>query len=469
MASVGLQLLSHIIRTGCLTEVLNWGITADDLPAAHEKQMFDMLLAYKAEYGAVFGPALLKQKFPMFDLCDDGAQVTFQALCGEVRVARLRLDAAEIGEELTKLAKIDPMQALTLTQAKIQQAMNLGSKARTDLHIADVLDDVYIEYELIESGKYQPRLLTPWAALNEQIMGIQEDDFIVLYGRPKSKKTWVLSKMMAYAYDMGAPLLIYTKEMTPKNLVKRMVAAMCELPYFEFRIGRLTNMQKEILAYTKNQAHLIMKQRNTIILSAKDVAAGGDTPSWLRAKIEKYKPAACFVDGLYLMSPEGGRKNMADNERVQNISRHVRQVIMDTKTPVIATMQANRKAAQHDRAELDEVAFSDSISQDATMLARVINEKQPQVYEGVETETIAVVLGGAREFKMHGFRIGGEPAVDFRFKEVLTERDIRKAKTNDANEDEPEVAGEHARTRKKLPNGGDVTKDVAAALKNLGA
>jgi hypothetical protein len=205
------------------------------------------------------------------------------------------------------------------------------------------------------------------------------------------------------------------------------------LPFSDLRKGSLTPDQWSLLQYWVQVAKELAGQNRLIVLSAKDVA-GRDTMTWLRSKIEKYAPDICFIDGLYLMSPENP-KITKDNERVASISRACRQMIFDTRVPVIATMQANRKAAQHGRAELDEIAFSDAISQDCTMAARVIKDKM--------TPTISVIVGGSREWHMPGFRIKGIPAVDFSFDSKLTEADILQAQQLD-NPDDPKANSKKA-------------------------
>ena len=444
MASVGMQLLSHIIRTGKLTDVLEWGITKDDMLTAEERSMFDMLLGYQAEYGAVLGPNLLQVKFPTFELVDDGPQITTEALCSEARRARLRRDAKAIGTTLIEQAEVDPFKALSEHQAKVSNLVHLGMSKKTDVHFADAMVEIVNDYELQEQGLLLPRMYWPWVLMNEVTGGISEEDYVVLYGRPKSMKSWVLCYMIASAHMTKKRILIYTKEMTPKNIYKRVAACIAGLPYQELRTAKLTPMQKAELLEVRTQAIALKLSQTFVCLSGKDVAAGGDTIPWIRSKIDKYKPDVLFIDGLYLMSEDTGRKNMKTNERVENISRAARQMVLDTAVPLIATMQANRKAAAHQNAELDEVALSDAASQDATLLARIINEKHEHPTFG---QTIAFLIAGSREFKLHGFRIGGVPATDFGFKEIMTEKEIERAKEGDTRHEEPDAEGEHAKKR----------------------
>lgn len=444
MASVGMQLLSHVIRTGKLTDVLDWGITKDDMLTAEERSMFDMLLGYQAEYGAVLGPNLLQVKFPTFELVDDGLQVTSQALCAETRKARLRRDAKAAGTALIEAAEIDPLAALSEHQSRVSNLVHLGMSAKTDVHFADAMNEIVQDYEMQEQGLLLPRLYWPWTLMNDVTGGISEEDYIILYGRPKSMKSWVLCYMIAMAFMTNKKILVYTKEMTPKNIYKRVAACIASLPYQELRTAKLTPQERSDLLMVRDGAIALKMTQTFVCLSGKDVHAGGDTIPWIRSKIDKYQPDVLYVDGLYLMSSDGGRKNQQTNERVENISRAARQMVLDTGVPLIATMQANRKAASHQNAELDEVALSDAASQDATLLARIINEKHDHPTFG---STIAFLIAGSREFKLHGFRMGGTPATDFSFKEIMTEKDIERAKDGDSKHEEPDADGEHAKKR----------------------
>jgi replicative DNA helicase len=300
----------------------------------------------------------------------------------------------------------------------------------------------------------------PWATIQAETMGVSEEDYIVFYGRPKSKKSWVLAKIIAHAYECGKNVLIYTKEMTPKNIMRRVAACLAEVPYSELRRGKLTANDKEMFYSLLRRVHEMRMSQNFTCLSAKDVPAGGDTVPWLRSKIERHGPDIVFVDGLYLMSDADTRKNKASHEKMTSISRAFRQMILDTRTPGIATMQANRKAAGHANAELDEIAFSDAIGQDATILCRVIAEKVKDPKK--EPETIALVMGGCREINLDGLRIGGDCARDFNEKGLLTENEINKAKEKDVSGDE--VADKKAKESMSKPRREPAPKQVQQGL-----
>ena len=456
MASAEMQLVCKIIKTGELKRVIEWGINEEDFLMLETKAIFQQLLAtFTASdtSGSVIGPRLAQQKFTQLNLDDIDEHVTIEHLCTEVRSRRLSKIIKEQAQAAIEIADVNPLEGLTLMQHGVGEILRLDAGKNTDIDFSSGMRMVAAQYALAMNGEAEGKIPWPWGPVQEETMGVQEDDFIVFYGRPKSMKSWVLAFLIAWAVEASwlmrdaddqptngkrfPRVLVYTKEMTPKNVYQRIAACLAGLPYSDLRKGKLTPDQYDTLMFWVDYAEKLAGQNRLIVLSGKDVA-GRDTVTWLRSKIDKYAPDICFIDGLYLMSPENP-KIVKDNERVASISRSTRQMILDTKVPVIATMQANRKAAQHGRAELDEIAFSDAVAQDCTIAARTINDKM--------SPTISVIVGGSREFFMPGFRIKGIPAVDFSFDTILTESDILEAKQFDSPEDEKNG-------KKKKMNGG---------------
>lgn len=469
MANVATMLLSRVMNSGIdaasvLQQVTAGGVTDDYMPTPAEKQMLLTLTVYvqnTSTKGSVLGPNMLKNKFPNFELVDDPS-MTLEGLIDEVKKDHHCRVLEATATEAAALAHTDPMKAASLMQSRAQQILALSTSKSTDILLSEAILDLITEYEGAESGELKSKITWPWWILNEVTGGIQLDDYIVFYGRPKSMKTFVLCCMAAHSYDTGCRVLIYTKEMNAKSIYKRICCFCKKLPYQEFRSGKLLPEAKESFY----DAARIIKQREVetagrwqmITLSASDVPPGGDTPSWLRAKVELYKPDIVFVDGFYLMSDEGSRKQ-ADWQRVMNISRQLRRIPLDLGIPVVATTQANRKAAGHGEANSDELGYSDAIAQDATFFARTVAE--------VHSPTIALAIGGSREFRLNGIRVGGVPCTDFEFKEKLSENDVEKVKEAEATADASEGKTEKGIKRKPKPAADPTDKAMQEQLANV--
>jgi replicative DNA helicase len=445
LSNFELQLVSRIIRTGSIKEVLEWGTSFSDFKTAEGRAYFKLLCDHfhaATTLGTVVGPHSALTLFPQLQLHDDPS-VTTQFLCQQVRQHRLRIDAKQLLTDAVQQVDGDVAAALNTASAGVQRLIEVGAERNTDVSIGDALERIWVGYEAQEQGINPAKMQWPWEVLNECTGGIQQDDYIVFYGRPKSMKTFVLCVLIAWAFQQDKLVLVYTKEMTPDNIFKRVAACIAELPYQDLRAAKLSPEHRQAFLELKRICQDPRSRANIICLSGRDAGPGNDTVAWLQAKVQKYKPDILFVDGMYLLSDEPGRKQQSDHIRVMNISRGLRALAMGELLPVIATMQANRKAAQNQDANLDEIAYSDALAQDATIAIRTIAEKKKN--------TIACVIGGSREFDLHGFRINAVPCEDFTYHSTMMEADVLSARTADGRAEEIR-AGSNAKGKKGKAN-----------------
>lgn len=452
MATWDMQLVSRIVRSGDINTIIQKGITQDDCLTNEARAIFSALMSYftaQGTSGAVLGPNAVQRMFPNFQLCDD-ISMTTEALCSEVRKQRLVIETVTVSQQAMELVQKSPMAAIAQLQQKLSDLHALGMGKSTDVYFHDSFSRGVRRMEMLEQGLDLSVCPWPWDPLQHVTRGIQHDDYVIIYGRPKSKKTWVLASLIAWCVEQRKRLVIYTKEMTADNIFMRAGACLAQVRYQEFRNGQLNWDEKQSIYTVERMLYQAEIGKQVVCLSAQD-ANGADTVPWLKSKVEEYQPDIVFIDGIYLMTDARSAKK--DNERVRNISRDIRQMVLETKRPVIATLQANRAAAKNSEANLDELAFSDGPSQDATLIMRAIAEKNKP--------TIALVMdGSSREFHLNGFRIYGIPALNFDYEGPLTDKEIEKAKQSDM---EPEDKGAKKATKK---NGQMTAGEAVMVAKN---
>lgn len=440
MATWDQQLLSRVILTGDIGPIAKWGITYDDFQTPEGRTIFQHLTRYFSmpeTAGAVLGTNALREQYPTFQIIDDPS-MTVEALCHEVRQNRCKVETRMLMQRTASLIETDPVAAFRVIQNAAEMLQRLQNGKATDVFAEDAVQRNITNMELRESGVDMSICPWPWQPLQEATGGIEKDDFVVLYGRPKSMKSWVLTALIAWCWQQGKRILIYTKEMTADNMFLRIAAIIAGVRYHELRRAKLSPYEKKLMYDVLKVLRAVRHEQPMVCLSGQDTGEGGDTVPWLRSKIEEHKPDICFIDGMYLMSDMRGGPKQKDNFRVQNISRDLRRTVLDTGIPIICTIQANRDAAKNKEANLDEIAFSDAIGQDATLAMRVINEKnQP---------TIALMVGGSREFSLDGFRIYGVPATNFSDAGPITEGELIDVQRTDTAEPK-------ARRRTAKPDG----------------
>ena len=444
MSSHQEDLCSRILHQGCLADVLDAGITEADFTTPEGRAIWSFIMTY-ATAGATRGsvPDLIAAKscFPSYVVPPDRTSISTQALCHNVRRDRIQLESCTaIREANNAIANgDDPVIPLTRLQAQVSSFISLASTNNADVTLLQGLERVRNRMELQRAGVDLSIMRFPWEAMNRATLGLQADDYIVLYGRPKSMKTWTLAYIVSWCYEHDKRLVLYTKEMTPDNIIQRIVACICRIHYSSMRDAR--DMTDGDWAKINSFYDMLRSDptwaTNIITLNARDAPPGGDNVSWLHSKLDKHKPALCVIDGLYLMSDQ--HKKTKDNERVMSISRDIRGMVLNSGIPVIATMQANRKASGHSDANLDEIAYSDALSQDCTAAIRTIQRKEFPTEEeklqnpGIQSRSyIDLIFGGSREYTMHGIRLNAVPAVDFTQVRELTEADALASKEADA-------------------------------------
>jgi hypothetical protein len=189
----------------------------------------------------------------------------------------------------------------------------------------------------------------------------------------------------------------------------------------------------------KERSQATHGQNDLIVLDGRS-AQGQDGARWIRSKAKLHSPDAIFIDGIYLLHDDEATVRTADHMKLLHISRALRQIALDLRIPIIATMQANRQAAKNSSAELDEIAYSDAVSQDITQGFRVINER--------DQNTLALVAGGYRESSLEGIRINGVPCTDFSFHSLMSTKEILTSKQHD---DADSTASPQASSKKRQP------------------
>jgi len=461
--SAELSLIRRIIDTQGVQGALDYGITESDFTEQQAKVAWQIVYNWfldPATRGSTISLHVFQKHFSSVPLQDIFPGQTLDTLCFLVRTNRMRREASQAMVDLAsemEAPNADMITAMARLSGRMNSLIALGQTKNSDFDSAKGFSRQLQRILDIRAGIDNAVAPWPWEALQRATLGVQPDDYVVFYGRPKQMKSWVLAYLIAFYFDQQIPIVVYTKEMTPDNIYQRVISVLLKQVYQNYRLG---NVSEEELAYIRDSANAMMQDqilsRTLVVLSGRDVPAGADTVEWYKSKLEKYKPKIGMVDGLYLLAGSARSKQQKDNERVQSISRGLRGIPLELGIPIIATNQANRAAAKNRDANLDELAFSDALAQDATLAARVIADKA--------SPTISIVIGGSREFKMHGFRINAQPAVDFSYHSELTEEDITAAKAAEQADEENKKGKKTKRQPTDNPNAVDDAKETQQRL-----
>jgi replicative DNA helicase len=421
-------LITQVITNQDFASVIKARINEDFFQAPECKEVFRFLhqtYHSKATNGAVPSTAMVQMHYPSFHFAP--AYDTVPVLCQALKIQKLRMDLVQLSNELSIKAEKDPLAAMAELRS---EAIKMSTMADTseDISMANAWRTLHDRYKAVQAAKGCLGIPYPWDPLNRATQGMQPGQFIVLYGRPKSMKTWVATWIATHAYKFARRrVLFYSREMSSMELMQRTACAMNRIDYEKYVNGELqpelvdqmfSNMQE--LEDDEKAAVTMGGQRQPYFIITTDRGSESDVGgvAWLQAKIRELQPDVVFVDGMYLMKDDRTNSRSSDWRQIAHISQDLKLTARQFDVPVVGITQANRNAEKTNGDDLTELAFSDSLGQDADAVFRI---KKVLNREG--KMELQVTAPGLREGKFDGMKIHGQPASNFDFISMLTDAD----------------------------------------------
>jgi replicative DNA helicase len=403
-------------------------ITEEYFATAEAQELYRYLLETfhnPADPGFVPSREMVKMRFQGFYPFPSNDSVP--VLAAELRRQKVRMEISQLALNLQVEVERNPLEAMATLRAHTSRISALAEVGQ-DLSLSAAYSIIRQQYETVSSGNGVIGLPYPWDPVNEETQGMQPGQFIVLYGRPKSMKSWIGIYIGVHIYrEQRKRVLFYTREMHPNLVAWRTAACMAKVDYKAFKNGKLQpalrqhafEVLQELLDDERNEGIGHGHQPDFKIVS--DHGSGGGGIAWLRAKIREFQPDLVIVDGMYLMKDDRDNKRSIDWKNIAHISQDIKLAAQEFNIPILGITQANRAAEKSNGEDLTELSFSDSLGQDADAVFRVKKYiKYDEVTKQKVTE-LAFTAPGLREGTFEGIIIKGQPATDFSFVKILTE------------------------------------------------
>jgi replicative DNA helicase len=434
-----LALITRVITDKDFGTLEKAQITREYFTTPEAIEMFEYLRTVyynPATPGVVPSMEAILMRFPGFYQYHASDGVPF--LADLLRKEKIKLDILTLAQDLQVNADKDPMAALALLKSKTSIISTL-EEAGDEMSMAGAHDILRQNYERVQNLDGLLGLPFPWKPVNDETQGMQNGQFIVIYGRPKSMKSWIAIWMAVFLYSFCRKrVLFYTREMPPRQVMQRAAAAMARVDYKTFCQGRLQPEIKQHLftilqeLQEDEQMALRMGNQQPMFLVVSDRKKGGKGDGggvgWLQQKIRDTKPDIVFVDGMYLMKDDRTNSRTVDWKNIAHISQDLKGTAGDFDIPVVGVTQANRKTDKDGKGDLDELSYADALGQDADAVFRVtkknvINEQTKQ-----KTTELYLTAPGLREGDFEGIVLTAHPAVGFEFARALITKEDGEGK-----------------------------------------
>lgn len=248
--------------------------------------------------------------------------------------------------------------------AKIKDTMENMSQG-ISLQCVDLLRDTsrydaYVE-RTKDFGRYY--ISTGFPELDQIVGGFdREEELAVIVARTNFGKSWILLKMAIASLSQGLNVGIYSGEMSDRKVGYRVDTLIGKIPN-----GSLTHGNVEIQNLYKRYIDSLPEMfKGSLKVITPSMIGGLADVNTLQLFMEKEHLDVLYVDQLTLL--EDQRNGKSPVEKMNNISKDMKKLQVLKKRPIISVHQQNRTTNDDGEFDTRQIAGSDRIGQDATMV-----------------------------------------------------------------------------------------------------
>lgn len=262
---------------------------------------------------------------------------------------------------IKKLLEADDIAGATKFFLESVEKLHIGSA----LQCTDIMSDTsrYERYLDMMTNRSQYFISTGFPELDKIITGIdRRNENMVIAARTGVGKSWLLLTIAAAAAKQGLTVGIYSGEMSVDKVAYRIDTLLGQIDNRKISRGDLfyKDYYKNYLDSLKCSGYGAIK-----VLTPADIA-GPATVDALQAFIEKEHLDILFIDQYSLL--EDNSRARAAHEKVANISKAVKNLQVLKQIPIISVSQMNRTKNEDKTQDTTQIALSDRIGQDATII-----------------------------------------------------------------------------------------------------
>lgn len=256
-----------------------------------------------------------------------------------------------------------------------QKIFSIRNHSQTDKSVQMNRDISVINFEEIERksrGEEDPAITTGFYDLDALIGGgFQPEQLIVLGARPSMGKSSLASQLaLSIAADHNAPTMIFSLEMSGKEINKRFLSSESGIEMVYLTSGKIRDSQWEPLSRAVDNIH-----NPTLMIDD----STGSTPLQIRSKLRKAmaqygQVKLVVIDYLQLMVDSSSNRLP---QMIGAVTRELKLLARECNVPIMLLSQLNRGVEDrtNKRPMLSDLRDSGRIEEDADMVLGVYRDE----------------------------------------------------------------------------------------------
>lgn len=371
------------------------------------REMFRFIESYSSNrnhYGRIPSARIMSKRFPAFTIAKNVE--TLPELCNALRRDRMKDDFYEgLTEAVMRLEADEEPESVLGTVRELAGKIAAYSPSVHERELHETAQEFWEWYENQEEKESVIGIPWPWDRLTEATQGIDDEDLYVIYGRPKSMKSFIACETAASAFlNHHSRALVYSCEMKSVRFERRLFAALARIDYSLMKRGELKTapeQRERLRAIVEGMQTGEIRYNGSAlkVVPMKDCPSGMDPLQHLAISIETWEPTIVFADSFYRMVPDRRWEKQA------NLVTGLKTMTQTYGAPIVAVTQGTRLKAKSNQGgdttgeeHLEDIAFTDAIGQEADGIIRV--RKHGRFKDGARL--LKLSIAGSRESEEEG-------------------------------------------------------------------
>lgn len=329
ITSIELQLISKILTSDDPVEV-DTLCEFDSSFYSVFRPHIEFILDHRQRHGDPPDVFTFQAEFPQVTLVQVNEPLSY--LCQEIRKNKQHIILLETFNKLKDLGSGDVTDAWTYLSNQCEKVSQLDGTQPMD-----IIRDTKIRADQIVQFNKTARIPTGFPEIDKLMYGglSTVEEFLLIFARTNTGKSWVCTKMMEAAQGAGFPVLYYSPEMQSSFLGTRFDTWRGHFQNSQLYQGKYTEEYKQYLDDLSKQ------ETPAFILEDKDMPDGVVTVSSLTNLVKRYGIKLVIIDGLSYMTDS--KKSDTDNTKYKNICADLFRMSKQYSCAVVVAMQANRE------------------------------------------------------------------------------------------------------------------------------
>ena len=360
---VVLQCLNKIINTNKADLIIDNNLTRE-MFIGYENE-FDYIINHYNKYHNIPDKETFLSEFPEFDLVE--VQESDKYLLDKLNEEWLYYKTVPVIQNAAELLKANSEEAVDYLLQEMPKLTALKHSEGVDIiHDAAKRFD---EYSKKLKGTSMQYITTGFEELDTLFKGFARgEELVVLFARIGQGKSWILSKMLSHAWQLGLNVGMISPEMTANKIGYRFDTLTSNFNNRKLVWGEKEDNYEKYINNLKNN-------QNKFIVSIPQDFNKKITVSKLKNFCIHNKIDILGIDGITYLTDERYQKGDSRTTMLTNISEDLMSLSIELQIPILVVVQSNRggvrNEADDDTPDLENIKDSDGIAANATKVIAI--------------------------------------------------------------------------------------------------